>query len=124
MKVKDLIQELNKLDPNMDILFPKSNWASEISIGAELINGYSVNHSQKSNPLGTLSPVFINYEYAHRKCEDGKTFLNFKSKLIKPAIYLRSVEPDYRALYDKYQVKQAIKNKRQSIQSEIFNDTI
>lgn len=99
MKVKDLIQELNKLDPNMEILFAKSNWASEISIGAELVSGYSVNHSQKSNPLGTRPPIFIDYEYAHRKCEDDKTFLNFKSKLIKPAIHLRSVEPDY---YDKY----------------------
>ena len=38
MKVKELIQELNKLDPEMDILFAKSDWTSKISIGAELVN--------------------------------------------------------------------------------------
>lgn len=91
MKVKDLIQELNKFDPNMEILFAKSNSASEISIGAELVSGYSVSHSQKFDPIGTCKPIFIDYEYANRKFEDGNTFLNFRSKLIKPTIYLRSV---------------------------------
>ncbi len=125
MKVKDLIQKLSKLDPDMDVLFAKSNWTSEISVGAELVNGYSVNHSQKSNPLGTRPPIFIDYEYAHSKCEDGKTYLNFKSKLIKPAIYLRSLEPDFQENYNKYQAKQAIKNQYIKYpQLEIFNDTI
>lgn len=117
MKVKELIQELNKLDPEMDILFAKSDWTSKISIGAELVNGYSVSHSQKSNPLGILPPVFVDYEYAHRICENSKTYLDFRSKFIKPAIYLRSVEPDFETAYDKYQNKQIAKNQTQT---EIF----
>lgn len=106
MKVKDLIQELSKLDPEMDILFAKSNWASDTSVDAEIVNGYSVGHSKKDNPLGTRPPIFVDHERAHRVCEDGRTFLSFKSRHIKPAIYLRSKEPDDRAAYNKYMQKQ------------------
>lgn len=107
MKVKDLIQELSKLDPETDILFAKSNWASDISVDAELVNGYSVGHPKKDNPFGTRPPLFVNHERAHRVCEDGKTFLSFKSRHIKPAIYLRSKEPDERTAINKYFQKEA-----------------
>ena len=113
MKVKDLIRELSKLDPEQDILFAKSNWASDISVDAELVNGYSVSHSKNDNPLGTRPPLFVDYERAHRICEDGKTFLSFRSRHIKPAIYLRSKEPDDRAAYKKYLQKQV---KNQSVE--------
>ncbi len=106
MKVKDLIRELSKLDPEQDILFAKSNWTSDISVDAELVNGYSVDHSKKDNPLGTRPPLFVDYGQAHRVCEDGKTFLSFRSRHIKPAVYLRSKEPDDRTAYNKYMQKQ------------------
>lgn len=122
MKVSELIQELNKLDPDMDILFAKSNWASEISVGAELVNGYAVEHSQKSNPIGTRPPIFLDHKVAHRICEDGKTYLNFKSRYVKPAIYLRSVEPDFDKAMAKYKNKQTRKNLdvKLNTQSELF----
>lgn len=106
MKVKDLISELSKLDPEQDILFAKSNWASDISVDAELINGYSLSHSKKDIPFGIRSPSFIDHKRAHRICEDGKTFLSFKSRHVKPAIYLRSKEPDFQSAYNKYLHKQ------------------
>lgn len=120
MKVKDLIRELSQLDPEMDVLFAKSSWATSISVDAELVNGYSVGYPKKDNPLGTRPPVFVDQKTAHRVCEDGKTFLSFKSRHIKPAFYLRSKEPDERVIINKYMQKQL---KEQTVEQMDMFDT-
>lgn len=119
MKISELIQELSKLDPNLDILFTKGNWASDLSVGAELVSGYSVGHSKKNDPFGTRPPYFVNDKSANRVCEDGRTFLDFRSKHIKQAIYLRSVEPDDRAAFAEYQKRE---NDKKSKQIELFSE--
>lgn len=106
MKISELIQDLSKLDPNLDILFTKGNWSSELSIDSELVSGYSVGHADKHNVFGIRPPIFVDYKNAHKVCASGKTYLDFRSKHIRPAVYLRSIEPDFKAAYDKYQEKQ------------------
>lgn len=118
MKVKELIEELSRLDPEMNILITKGSWSSEVSVGAELVKGYSVNHSRKDNPFGTRSPIFVDYDRAHQICEDGRTFLDFRSPNIKPVVYLRSKEPDFREAYERYQRRQ----QRKDNQNQLFTE--
>jgi len=103
--IKDLIKKLSELDPEAQILFHDKKPIGGVCVDVEIINGFAISHPKKHDLYNTKPPLFVEDKIAKRICEDGKTFLDFRSKHIKPAFYINPVEPDFRKAYDKYQLK-------------------
>lgn len=95
MKVKDLIKQLSKLNPNLDLLFSESKPSNKLMIDVDLIQGFAVSWPKDQDVFGTRSPFFVASKEAYRMCEDGQTYLDFTSPDINPAIFLASREVDF-----------------------------
>lgn len=94
MKVKELIEALSSMDPEIEVVLFKQgayDCPSFSTTRIKIVEGYLVRDEEDTVSFYTKARgngMFVDKQYASTVCEDGKTFLDLTSITIHPAVQL------------------------------------